>query len=271
MPFPLRARRASSASAAHGDIPTIYPEPTALNKNHETKMKTSMKHSLVTALVLAPLLAATASTVTLGDPVPNTAGPPADGGIGYRWTVTMADNDSATFQRHVGAWSWEDNSLFNQGAGEPPVGWTHTSDWVALSLTAPAIFTLRLERQEGVPAPTSGNPNAVAGTASMFPSFSIWAGWDGDGADNHTYNNRGDISWAEDLSYLDHLDNSTLTAVERSWNLPAGNYSIVLGSNAPATDTQRQGYRATMNTIPEPSAAALAWLAALAAFRRRRS
>ena len=42
--------------------------------------------------------------------------------------------------RHVGAWSWEDNSLF--ASGENPLGWTHTSDWLKLSLSNPATFTL---------------------------------------------------------------------------------------------------------------------------------
>ena len=73
------------------------------------------------------------------------------------------------------------------------------------------------------------------------------------------------------MTYLDHLDNSTLTVAQRSWSLPAGNYSIILGSNAPATDTNRQGYLATLTTIPEPSGVALAALAAIRLVRRRRN
>ena len=226
---------------------------------------------LLVLVTLAGLAStAAAAVVTLGDPVPNAAGPPPSGGVGYRWTVVMGEVDNASFQRHVGAWSWEDNSLFNAGNGEPPVGWTHTSDWVALTLSTASVLTLRLERQEGVPAPTAQDPAAVAGTASMFPSFTVWAGWDGDDGDSHTYNNRGNVAWAEDLVYLDHLDNSTLTVVERTWSLPAGNYSIVLGSNAPATDPQRQGYRATLTTVPEPGSAALCLAAAGLVLRRRR-
>jgi hypothetical protein len=105
----------------------------------------------------------------------------------------------------------------------------------------------------------------------MFPSFTIWAGLDNDDGDNHTYNNRGNVVWAEDLVYLDHVDNSTVTAVERTWALAAGQYSIVLGSNAPATDTQRQGYRATLTTVPEPGVGVLVAVAGVVALRRRRA
>jgi len=225
-----------------------------------------MRHIPPAMKTALPLLflgagAACASTVV-------TAPPPAEG-IPYRHTITMSGADSASVTRHVGAWSWEDNALFDPGNGEPPVGWTHTSDWVALTLLEATRFTLRLERQEGVLSPTSQDPNNIAGTASMFPSFTIYSGWDTDGAQNHTFNNRGHLDWAG-VTYLDHLDNSTQFFAARTWDLPAGNYSIVLGSNAPATEPNRQGYLATLTTIPEPGAAALSALAAGLLRRRRR-
>ncbi len=219
-----------------------------------------MKSSIL--LLLLTGITASASTVV-------TAPPPAEG-IPYRHTVTMNGTDSASVSRHVGAWSWEDNSLFDPGNGEPPVGWTHTSDWVALTLLEATRLTLRLERQDGVSAPTAQDPNNIAGITSMFPSFTIYAGWDTDGAQDHTFNNRGDIGWATSATYLDHLDNSTQFFAERTWDLPAGNYSIILGSNAPATDTNRQGYLATFTTIPEPGAAALCAVALGLGLRRRR-
>lgn len=112
----------------------------------------------------------------------------------------------------------------------------------------------------------------------MFPSFTIFSGQDNDGGDFHMYNNRGNVDWAEDLGYIDHYENSTLFAVERSWDLPAGQYTIVLGSNAPATDPDRQGYRATFTTapIPEPSTGlllltAIAGMVLVQRFRRSRA
>jgi hypothetical protein len=183
--------------------------------------------------------------------------PPANG-VPYRWVVNLGGTDSASAARHVGAWSWEDDSLF-PNPGDLPVGWTHTSDWVALSLTQAATFTLRLERNGNVPLPSALDPNRLAPITSMFPSISIWSGWDEDGSQLHTYNNRGNVAWAEDLTFVDFIDNSTQTFVERTWTLPAGQYSIVLGSNAPATNPDRQGYLATFSTAPIPEPGTLAF------------
>lgn len=204
----------------------------------------------------------TASTVSVSDP--------QAGGIGYKYTVTMSGEDSAVFSSHVGAWSWEDQSLFNAANGEDPVGWTHTSNWVAVNLTAPTVFKIRIERDATVPWPSVSLPDRLASVASMFPSFTIWKNWDNDLApqafadannggtpvnDWHTYNNDGAVAWAEDLVFtpsydgaLAHYNNSTLEVIERTYLLPAGQYSIVIGSNAPATDTDRQGYKATFTT-----------------------
>jgi hypothetical protein len=92
--------------------------------------------------------------------------------------------------------------------------------------------------------------------------------------DSHTYNNRGDIDWAEDLSFIGLKENSTLNTVSATWTLPVGKYSVVMGSNAPsALSLPRQGYAATFTTtaIPEPSSVLLS-AAALGGWllRRRR-
>jgi MYXO-CTERM domain-containing protein len=239
-------------------------------------------HRILLTAVLAALSTTALRAATI-DPTD-----PLAGGIGYKYTVSLGGTDSASFANHVGAWSWEDNALF--APGEDPVGWTHTSNWVALTLTEATRFSLRLERQAGVPWPSAGDPGRVASIDSMFPSFTIWSGWDNDlmdpavaaalgyapatANDHHTYNNDGNVIWAEDLSYLDHINNSTETFAEKAWYLPAGQYSIVLGSNAPSTDPNRQGYRATLTTssVPEPGATApllCIGLGALGLLRRR--
>lgn len=171
---------------------------------------------------------------------------PAPGGIGYTYTVVAGAGETNTFSSHVGAWSWEDNALFSPG--QPPVGWTHTSNWLALKLTEDVYFSLTVERDANVPWPSQENPDRKADTSSMFPSFTLWRGWDNDGEDLHTYNNRGNVLWAEDIRYVDHVDNSTADKVTRVWRLPAGEYTVAIGSNAPANNTLRQGYKATCTT-----------------------
>jgi len=186
------------------------------------------------------------------DPVPNTYLPPdyiGTGGVGYAFTVVAGADETGSFKSHVGAWSWEDNALFgNPGQGAQPVGWTHTSNWVAAKLTEEVFFSLTLERDATVPWPSVDNPNRLADTSSMFPSLTLYRGWDNDGSDDHTYNNRGNVSWAEDIRYIDHVDNSTAETITRTWRLPAGDYSIAIGSNAPANNSARQGYKATFST-----------------------
>ena len=235
-----------------------------------TSYSKSMNHPLASLALLLGALPACAATISENA---NTSGE----GVPYKWEVGLSGNDSATVIRHVGAWSWEDNSLF--ASGENPVGWTHTSDWLKLSLSNPATFTLTLSREQNVAWPSAGNPSRTTGSsASFFPSFTLYSGTDTAGAQDHTYNNKpgsdaldtGAIGWA-DPQYLAHLDNSTLESVSLIVSLAAGDYSIALGSNAPATDANRQGYRAVLTTVPEPGSLAFTALAGLAALRRRRS
>jgi hypothetical protein len=209
---------------------------------------------------------------------------PAAGGIGYRNQIILDVEDSASFTRHVGGWSWEDNSLFD--SGEDPVGWTHTSDWTALTLTGTTALTIRMEREAGVPWPSSTEPNRVASIDAINPSFTLYRGWDNDLmpqafadqfnggvllGDWHNYNNDGDIAWAEDLSYVGHVSNSTEAFAEITFaNLPAGQYTLVLGSNAPSNEANRQGYRATFTTVPEPATTLFIGAGAVALIARRR-
>ncbi len=174
------------------------------------------------------------------------AGDPKEGGINYHHQVTLGSNQAGGFSDHVSAWSWEDSSLF--GEGEPPVGWTHNSNWVALRLQQDTLLTITMARDANVPWPSLEEPDRKADTSSMFPSLTLWRGWDNDGGDHHSYNNRGNVSWAEDLTYLDHADNSTEETITRTWFLPKGDYTLALGSNAPATNPLRQGYSITFTT-----------------------
>lgn len=213
---------------------------------------------------MSALSVAASPAATISQATPLTTGVP------NRWTVEMSDTDTATFSRHVGAWSWEDDSL-SPNPGDLDVGWTHTSDWAVVTLTASTTLTVSIERDANVPWPSPGDPGRLASVSSMFPSFTLWSGADADGTQLHTYTNYGDVAWAEDITYVGHMNNSTLTSIEGSWSLPAGQYTLAIGSNSPATDPNRQGYRTTLTTVPEPGASVLllSGLAALSARRRR--
>jgi uncharacterized protein (TIGR03382 family) len=221
--------------------------------------------------------AASASTVVQADP--------QSGGIIYRWTVTMGNSDSASVIRHVGAWAWEDTSLFLPG--QTPVGWTHNSEWVAFKLEAPAMVTLRLDNMAGVPSPTSMDPDAIA-PANLYPGMTIYSGWDNDLApqafadantegipvDNwHFYVNRANIDWAEDINYFTHLEPNGTHHIEATMFMPAGEYTIAIGGRSISTTNEpRQGYLAsfTSSPVPEPGTASLALLGALTLLSQRR-
>lgn len=209
------------------------------------------------ALLLLLTASCHAATISQSDP--------QAGGIGYTWTVIAGQNDSGSLSRHFGAWSWEDQTLGMN------TGWTHDSNWLALNLTDAAVLTLTLERDSAVPYAGAGNIGGFADTADMFPSFTFWQGWDNDDGNLHTYFNKGAVSWAEDLTYLDHYENSTLTSITRSYTLAAGSYTFALGSNASAMSLPpRQGYRFSFSTTPEPSRMLLTMLGTAAVLLRRR-
>jgi hypothetical protein len=227
---------------------------------------------------------ASAATINFYDGVG--AFDPNAGGIGYEWYVTLGGADSAVTPdlagSHIGAWSWEDQGLF--APGDPTRGWTHTSQWVAVTLATSSRFTITLERNANIPNGAGFRP-----TDHLFPSFTLWAGWDNDDipqaiaeaygleaadGENHDYNNRGNIDWAEDLGFIGLVDNNSSESATYTVDLAAGNYTIVLGSNSPSTSNPpRQGFRATFATtaVPEPSSALLAILATgFLGLRRRR-
>jgi hypothetical protein len=193
------------------------------------------------------------------DPHPNLYPEPdfiTDGGVGYQWTIELGAEDTAYFTGHVGAWSWEDEALFDPAAGEEPVGWTHTSHWAFVTLKEAAWLTVQHEAAAGIPWPAADNPARLASTKTMGPSFTLYAGYQADGPDGHTYNNRGPVAWAPDLTYLAHVDNPAPRAAEGVWRLPAGRYTLALGSNAPSNDSDRQGYFTRLSssaTEPAPT------------------
>jgi hypothetical protein len=146
----------------------------------------------------------------------------------------MSGKDNASVEGLVGAWSWDEDSF-----PETAKGWTHTSNWVALKLNKASKVTIRLFRKLNV----SDGQGGVGGNI-LFPAFTVYQNWDGDGGDDHTYNNKGNVVWAEDLAYLTHVENNgTATSVDITLELPAGMYSLAVGGNSSSTNREPfQGY-----------------------------
>lgn len=233
-------------------------------------------HLPIATALLGLAMSTQAASITAGDSNP--------GGIGYNFGIILGANDSGSIASHVGAWSWEDQGIA-PGGGE---GWTHTSNWIAMTLLAPTRLTLTLSANAFVPYGGSGNIGGFAQSSNFFPGLTLWKNWDNDVMtsaaatflgydpldppdDHHTYSNTGNVIWAEDLEYLGHavdIVNNTLTI---TLDLEAGQYTFALGSDAPSDPAPpRQGYLASFTTVPEPGSALLVAAMGLPLLARRR-
>ncbi len=197
--------------------------------------------------------------------------PGPETGLTYEFQGSTTHGGAGSISGQVGAKSWAE-------PGNPvgAKGWTHTSNWVALDLSAmhePSVLTI--EQARGT-------------TGSLFPAFSLYSGWETDTSDatNHTFNNTGAISWADDLTYIGHVanaggpngtDNGTgSTSVSGQFVVTPGLYTIALGGN-PANALGQTGihaFTATFDVAAVPVPAAL-WLfgsglAGLVGLARRR-
>jgi hypothetical protein len=211
------------------------------------KTKNPIRGAFVALSALAAaLIPLSAAEVSPTDPVPNTAGPPPEGGIGYRWTVRMGAQGRGEIDGQVGSWSWDEDAQ-----PETARGWTHHSAWVALELLEDARLTIRIAPKAGMTAPVSAlNPDGIAFT-DLVPSFTIYAGWQDEGPNPHTYNNRGDIEWATQTRYVTHFEQTSSNVIEGTMRLKAGRYTIAIGGNSPVTEREgRQGYGAVFTTRP---------------------
>lgn len=230
-------------------------------------MKLSHRFSLLTAVCLLGCNSAEAATAVAADPL--------EGGIFYYWTVNMGANDTTSFARHVGAWSWQDGV----SAGNT-IGWTHTSDWIALKLEVATMVTLRLESKADVLNPGPDPDEIIYAGGFLVPGMTIYSGWDNDeepagiGDITHAFNNRANNIWAEDTQYMTHVDGTGGHMVEVTMQMPAGEYTIVVGGNANSSENPgRQGYLMTVTTgaaVPEPASGGLLMLSGLGFLARRR-
>ncbi|MGI9239585.1 MAG: PEP-CTERM sorting domain-containing protein, partial [Verrucomicrobiales bacterium] len=186
------------------------------------------------------------------------------------------------------AYSWDHPNLAsaNPDLGNQ-TGWTHLTRWVAFTLTEPVQLTIRIEQTDGVMIPDQNNPGELIGAgADLVPAFTLWSGFEADAEDGslglgdpsggHRWDNDGNETfWADVLDYRSHDGNLGNGAfVEQTLFLPAGDYTMnIAGAKDGAFDPSgglRQGFAATLTTIPEPSALALLGVCAIGFLNRRR-
>lgn len=228
-------------------------------------------------LWLAGAVPSHASIVTAGDTGdPLYTGAEFTGrGIYYNWTVNMNGNDTTAgspITGTVGSLSW--NDPINAGEEAPGVdlgtGWTHTSNWTALTLTEATNLSVTL----------------AANGSSLVPAFTLYSGHqqtdNGTNFGYHVYNNAGNFDWSlvdpqADSSSLNYVGNATAagtdSSITKTFSLGPGLYSLVFGGNPPAgTAGAPVAYQATLSTVPVPAAVYLfgSGLIGLAGLARRK-
>jgi hypothetical protein len=240
---PFRFLRSQRPAAWAGLVAGAVLSFPSAGPGHDTPTRT-VKHGVP---VKPPASPPASASVIPSDPVPNAedpvSGAPLNGGIRYAWTVNLAGNTSVSFDGATGAWGWDED-----GDHGTTLGRTEAATWVALDLKSPSRLTIRCERKPLAIDTRSLFPADTAGS-NLKPAFTLLSGWDSDGGDEATFSNRGQVAWAEDTDYLDHVESATEVA-EGTFELAAGLYTVVLGGNSTSFIPEgRQGYGARLTSV----------------------
>lgn len=184
---------------------------------------------------------------------------PSADGIPYRWWATMDAHEQVSFGYYVGARSWWEPT-------NPPAtpGWTHNSNWVALTLTEDAWVTIWVGPDVPVPCAPPSEPAACDATgrtgSDLYPAISLYSGHDTTSPQDHVFNPVGN-GWWSTIEYRESKRQSnpqTHVLYMRRW-LPAGDYTINIGgagAKSPYCDSTMpcysggQSYRASITTHP---------------------
>lgn len=179
---------------------------------------------------------------------------PAEGGIGYEWTVIMPHHGSHEIVGSTGG-----KGSFEPSFELPDIGWTHTTDWVALELEEEAILEIEVTRQEGVYEMKvdrqTGEQSYTTSGNMLYPAFSIYNGWDDTTeSEKGSFNPVGNFWSTIGFKAAQFSEYGETTVIWRS-RMPAGKYSINIGGVnalycAETDDCYKgaHGYRATFTT-----------------------
>ena len=153
---------------------------------------------------------------------------PDEGGIGYEWTVSLGHHGSAEIVGSTGG-----KGSYEPAFESPNIGWTHTTDWVALELETEVILEVEVSRQEGVYElkvdRETGEKSYATSGAMLYPAISIYSGWDSTTEkEQGSFNPVGDFWSTVDYKASEYSKFGESTIVWRS-KMPAGKYSINIG------------------------------------------
>ena len=156
-------------------------------------------------------------------------------GIGYQWTVSMSGNDTTagstpTYTGTVGSLSWNDPI----NAADPiGTGWTHTSNWTALTLTDAANLSVTLA-QTASPGGLGSRLLALAGPATQSAVTIILITMRGT-----LTGVRGGGGFLFVELYRQRSEPGALSSITKVFSLAAGQYTLVFGGNPPAGHSRR--------------------------------
>lgn len=159
---------------------------------------------------------------------------PSANGIPYRWRVTPGKKQ-VNFGYYVGAKSWWEPKNYQANPSEP--GWTHNTNWIALTLSKRSLVTIEVGPAAPLPCAPPSQPASCDSTgrtsSDLYPAISLYKGQDTTSPQDHTFNPVGNF-WAAGLTYLDSSKKSdpftrVLTFKKK---LDAGQYTINIGGAA---------------------------------------
>ena len=208
----------------------------------------------VAAALLFGSVPAGAEIVEYGDP----GGPLT--GITYTWQITLEDGaDAAAVGGFVGGKAWAHPMNPGLGSFGLDAGWTHTSNWMLLTLDEER--TVRLEL-----IPNDEIPDGIGGFMSgeLVPAFSLWSGFDDEGLDEHFYTQGAVPGFVDDpdFAFLDHVDGGPGpfdgSSAELIVTLPADTYTVAVGGHNAVSPTETMvGYSFCVAAPEDPCPATL--------------